>query len=148
MRGMSRSETLAGCAPSRQMVLARVPNERYRMSIQPILRRSQSSKTYNKPGAPDANLSQFRRKINMSPALNQDEKLIRSKLQRIRSGGEIRYMDMFAGCGGISLGFLTAGFTPVASVEMDPWAAQSHGANFGPRSAGGDRAAHRFGSSH
>jgi DNA (cytosine-5)-methyltransferase 1 len=112
------------------------------MSIQPVLRRSQSSKTYNKPGAPDANLSQSRRKINMSPALNHDDKLIRSKLQRIRSGGEIRYMDMFAGCGGISLGFLTAGFTPVASIEMDPWAARSHGANFGARSVGGDRAAH------
>lgn len=46
-----------------------------------------------------------------------------------------------AGCGGISLGFLTAGFTPVASVESDPWAAASHGANFGLRSHGGDRPA-------
>ncbi|GHH04167.1 DNA cytosine methyltransferase [Comamonas sp. JC664] len=51
-------------------------------------------------------------------------------------------MDMFAGCGGISLGFLTAGFTPVACVESDPWAARSHGANFGPRALGGDRPAH------
>ncbi|MDE2605863.1 MAG: DNA (cytosine-5-)-methyltransferase [Burkholderiales bacterium] len=51
-------------------------------------------------------------------------------------------MDMFAGCGGISLGFLTAGFTPVASVENDRWAALSHGANFGTRSAGGDRPGH------
>ena len=51
-------------------------------------------------------------------------------------------MDMFAGCGGISLGFLTAGFAPVASVENDPWAARSHGANFGPRSVGGDHPAH------
>lgn len=51
-------------------------------------------------------------------------------------------MDMFAGCGGISLGFLTAGFTPVASIESDLWAALSHGANFGPHSTGGDRAAH------
>jgi len=68
--------------------------------------------------------------------------LIRRKLRRIRDGGPIRYMDMFAGCGGISLGFLTAGFTPVASVENDPWAALSHGANFGPRSVGGDRPAH------
>lgn len=49
---------------------------------------------------------------------------------------------MFAGCGGISLGFLTAGFTPVGSVESDPLAALSHGANFGPRALGGDRPAH------
>ena len=51
-------------------------------------------------------------------------------------------MDMFAGCGGISLGFLTAGFTPVASIEHDHWAALSHGANFGRLSVGGDRPAH------
>ncbi|MCK6529691.1 DNA cytosine methyltransferase [Myxococcota bacterium] len=70
--------------------------------------------------------------------------LIRTKLRRIRDGGTIRYMDMFSGCGGISLGFLTAGFMPVASVESDPWAAMSHGANFGPRSLGGDCPAHHI----
>ncbi|AGC45636.1 DNA-cytosine methyltransferase [Myxococcus stipitatus DSM 14675] len=70
--------------------------------------------------------------------------LIRRKLRRIQDGGALRYMDMFSGCGGISLGFLTAGFTPVASVENDPWAAKSHGANFGPRTQGGDRPAHHI----
>ena len=70
------------------------------------------------------------------------DELVCRKLSRIQGGAAIRYMDMFAGCGGISLGFLTAGFTPVASVENDPWAVLSHGANFGPRSAGGDRPAH------
>lgn len=45
-------------------------------------------------------------------------------------------MDLFAGCGGLSLGFLTAGFTPVAAVEFDCWAAASHGANFGSISLG------------
>lgn len=68
--------------------------------------------------------------------------IIGDKLKRIRSGQPPRYMDLFAGCGGISLGFLTAGFLPVASVELDPHAAQSHGANFGSRSKGGDKAAH------
>ncbi|CAB3840153.1 hypothetical protein LMG26686_01409 [Achromobacter mucicolens] len=77
-----------------------------------------------------------------SPLTNGDISLIGAKLKRIQNGGTIRYMDMFAGCGGISLGFLTAGFTPVASVESDPWAALSHGANFGRHSMGGDRAAH------
>src|SRR4051812_42927840 len=71
-----------------------------------------------------------------------EDALICKKIARIQNGGPIRYMDMFAGCGGISLGFLTAGFTPVASVENDLWAARSHGANFGIRSAGGDRLAH------
>ena len=68
--------------------------------------------------------------------------LITEKLRRIQSGQAPRYMDLFAGCGGISLGFLTAGFQPVASVEIDLRAAQSHGANFGPRSMGGDQQAH------
>jgi len=68
--------------------------------------------------------------------------LIADKLRRIQSGHPPRYMDIFAGCGGISLGFLTAGFQPVASVEIDLHAAQSHGANFGPRSMGGDQQAH------
>ena len=123
-----------------QVVLAHVPYERYRMSIQHVLQKSQSSKTYEKRGSQAADLPSD--PGNTSHASNSDDKLIRSKLQRIQEGGEIRYMDMFAGCGGISLGFLTAGFTPVASIEMDPWAARSHGANFGPRSAGGDREAH------
>jgi DNA (cytosine-5)-methyltransferase 1 len=72
----------------------------------------------------------------------EDFRLFRTKLRRIRNGGPIRYLDMFAGCGGISLGFLTAGYTPVGSVESDPLAALSHGANFGPRALGGDRPAH------
>jgi DNA (cytosine-5)-methyltransferase 1 len=70
--------------------------------------------------------------------------LIADKLRRIRSGQTPRYMDLFAGCGGISLGFLTAGFQPVASVEIDVHAAQSHGANFGPQSLGGDQQAHHI----
>lgn len=112
------------------------------MSTQPILRRAQSSKTRNQRGFSDANPAPSQCKTKSLPALNQEDELIRSKLERIRMGGEIRYMDMFAGCGGISLGFLTAGFKPVASIEMDPWAARSHGANFGAHSTGGDRAAH------
>lgn len=40
-------------------------------------------------------------------------------------------MDLFAGCGGLTLGFVSAGFEPVASIEIDPFAALSHGNNFG-----------------
>jgi DNA (cytosine-5)-methyltransferase 1 len=39
-------------------------------------------------------------------------------------------LDLFAGCGGLSLGFVAAGFSPVAAVENDTLAAQSYGINF------------------
>jgi len=51
-------------------------------------------------------------------------------------------MDLFAGCGGLSLGFATAGYELVASVEIDPLAAASHAANFAVISLGTNRAAH------
>lgn len=67
---------------------------------------------------------------------------IRKKIARLRSGQPPRCMDLFSGCGGISLGFATAGFELVGSVEFDPWAAQSHGANFSGISHGSNHAAH------
>lgn len=51
-------------------------------------------------------------------------------------------MDLFAGCGGITLGFATAGYELVASVESDALAANSHGANFAAVSRGKNREAH------
>ena len=68
--------------------------------------------------------------------IRPSDRLIARKVKRLREGASPRFMDLFAGCGGLSLGFLTAGFTPVASVEFDAWAAASHGANFGRFSAG------------
>lgn len=41
-------------------------------------------------------------------------------------------LDLFSGCGGISLGFAAAGFEIAAAIESDPLAARSHAHNFHP----------------
>src|SRR5690348_3440640 len=42
----------------------------------------------------------------------------------------LRVLDLFAGCGGLSLGFKAAGCEIVAAVEIDELAARSHAMNF------------------
>lgn len=60
--------------------------------------------------------------------MNKDA--ILRKLARLRTAAKPRVLDLFAGCGGISLGFEAAGFEMRGSVEFDPDAARSHGLNF------------------
>jgi len=62
---------------------------------------------------------------------------ILQKIARLVSdpGAEFRVLDLFAGCGGISLGFAAAGFRIVAAAELDPLAARSHALNFLPGAA-------------
>ncbi|MBV8812815.1 MAG: DNA cytosine methyltransferase [Acidobacteriaceae bacterium] len=57
------------------------------------------------------------------------------KVVRLAQGGRPRVLDVFAGCGGLSLGFLAAGFELAGAVEVDTDAARSYGRNFHP----GDR---------
>jgi DNA (cytosine-5)-methyltransferase 1 len=56
--------------------------------------------------------------------------VVREKAARLRSGNAPRTLDLFAGCGGLSLGFDAAGFKTVGAVEFDPDAARSHAVNF------------------
>jgi len=55
---------------------------------------------------------------------------IAQKIARLQAGGKPRVLDLFAGCGGLSLGIQAAGYEIVAAVENDPDAARSHGMNF------------------
>lgn len=57
---------------------------------------------------------------------------VRQKIAQLAAGGRPRVLDLFAGCGGLSLGFQSAGFELAAAVEIDPEAAASHGRNFHP----------------
>ena len=55
-----------------------------------------------------------------------------AKLERLARGGRPRVLDMFAGAGGISLGFHKAGFQIQAALEIDKLAALTHATNFHP----------------
>lgn len=54
----------------------------------------------------------------------------------------MRVLDLFAGCGGLSLGFFRAGYQIVGSVEFDDLAARSHARNFFKTLPDGARSAH------
>lgn len=43
--------------------------------------------------------------------------------------GEMKVVDLFAGCGGMSLGFELAGFRTVLAVEKDAWASETYAFN-------------------
>lgn len=62
--------------------------------------------------------------------IDLDNAAIRRKLSRLSSGAGPRVLDLFSGCGGLSLGFLRAGFNIAASVESSSVAAASHARNF------------------
>ncbi len=55
----------------------------------------------------------------------------RGRTTRVLKTSELYVADLFAGAGGITEGFRQVGFTPVAAVEFDRWAAQTYAANFG-----------------
>lgn len=52
------------------------------------------------------------------------------KLRRLARGERPRLLDLFSGCGGLTLGFHRAGCEVVGGVEFDEHAARSHALNF------------------
>ena len=58
------------------------------------------------------------------------DRIIQEKLSRLRTGRRPRVLDLFSGCGGLSLGFGAAGYKLVAAIESNPTAAAAYGVNF------------------
>lgn len=56
--------------------------------------------------------------------------IVREKISRLQRGEQPRVLDLFSGCGGLSLGFGAAGFRIAAGIESNPAAAASYGTNF------------------
>jgi DNA (cytosine-5)-methyltransferase 1 len=52
------------------------------------------------------------------------------KLDKAAKRGYFRTIDLFAGCGGLSVGFHRASFACVAAIELDENARRSHETNF------------------
>lgn len=59
-----------------------------------------------------------------------EKTLLTKKLGRLARGDQLRVLDLFAGCGGLSLGFQSENFKLVGAVEFDPVAVRTHGRNF------------------
>ena len=57
-------------------------------------------------------------------------------LRRLACGEPPRVLDLFAGAGGLSLGFQRAGFRIDGAVEIDPLASRTHARNFHPGEPG------------
>ena len=58
------------------------------------------------------------------------DQIIQSKIARIQAGARPRVLDIFSGCGGLSLGFRAAKFEISAAIENNATAAASYSANF------------------
>jgi DNA (cytosine-5)-methyltransferase 1 len=61
---------------------------------------------------------------------NKTRETVKRKIRRLNNGEPPRVLDLFAGCGGLSLGFQAAGFKIVGAVENDPAASRTHARNF------------------
>ena len=68
--------------------------------------------------------------MDASPGALGPDPAVLTKIARLARGGKPRVLDLFSGCGGISLGFHKAGFVISAAIEIDELAAKAHARNF------------------
>lgn len=64
-----------------------------------------------------------------APAITIDDAFV-ARVQRALRRDRLSVLDLFSGCGGMTLGFERAGFRSLAGVELDKHAARSHALNF------------------
>lgn len=67
--------------------------------------------------------------MGVRPTCAADSAVAR-KIARLAAGRRPRVLDLFSGCGGISLGFHSEGYTIAGHVEIDPNASRSFALNF------------------
>jgi DNA (cytosine-5)-methyltransferase 1 len=75
-------------------------------------------------------LQHYDKELPTVPSRMEAGAQITAKLARLREGGCPRVLDLFAGAGGISLGFQRAAFSIEGALEIDPLAALTHAMNF------------------
>jgi DNA (cytosine-5)-methyltransferase 1 len=68
--------------------------------------------------------------IHSENHFSENTELIKTKLQNALNRKSFNTLDLFAGCGGMSLGFDRAGFHSIAAIEIDDDARHSHELNF------------------
>lgn len=62
----------------------------------------------------------------MNRVQSQENNYLYSRINRLLTGDRLRVLDLFAGCGGMSLGFNKAGYKIVGGVEINPEAVSTH----------------------
>lgn len=68
--------------------------------------------------------------MKKSAGRERPRSVLQRKLNRLARGEAPRVLDLFSGCGGISIGFRAAGCRIDAAVELDEHAAATHALNF------------------
>jgi DNA (cytosine-5)-methyltransferase 1 len=63
-------------------------------------------------------------------SLRSAQDLHLQKIARLQRGHKPRVLDLFSGCGGLSLGLQRAGFAILGGLDTDPHAAKTHALNF------------------